>query len=51
MFLCLCDLNAQSVEEYSARYSYVSDEISIKGIRKLEIIDNQYVMNFKAKNL
>ena len=51
MLLCLSDLNAQSVEEYSARYSYVSDEISIKGIRKLEIIDNQYVMNFKAKNL
>jgi hypothetical protein len=51
MLICLSNLNAQSIEEYSARYSYVSDEISINGIRKLEIIDNQYVMNFKAKNL
>ena len=47
----ISNINAESIGEYSAKYSYISDEISIKGIRKLEIIDNQYLMNFKAKNL
>jgi hypothetical protein len=42
---------ADSINEYSAKYFYKSDEISIKGIRKLEIRDGKYSLNFKAKNL
>lgn len=44
-------INAESINEYSAKYFYTSDEISIKGIRKLEINDGKYSFNFKAKNL
>ena len=32
-------LNANGIQEYTARYAYDTDEISIKGIRKLEKID------------
>lgn len=45
------NIEAEAIKEYSARYSYISDEISIKGIRKLEINDGKYSLNFKAKNL
>ena len=45
------DVNAESINGYSARYFYTSDEISIKGIRRLEINDGNYLLNFKAKNL
>ena len=45
------NINAESINEYSAKYFYTSDEISIKGIRKLEINDGKYSLNFKAKNL
>jgi glyoxylate carboligase len=45
------NINAESINEYSAKYFYTSDEISIKGIRKLEINDGKYSFNFKAKNL
>ena len=45
------NINADSINEYSAKYFYKSDEISIKGIRKLEIRDGKYSLNFKAKNL
>ena len=43
-------LNANEIEEYTARYAYDTDEISIKGIRKLEKIDGNYILSFKAKN-
>ena len=45
------NIKADSINEYSAKYFYKSDEISIKGIRKLEIRDGKYSLNFKAKNL
>ena len=45
------NIKADSINEYSAKYFYRSDEISIKGIRKLEIRDGKYSLNFKAKNL
>ena len=41
------NINAESINEYSAKYFYTSDEISIKGIRKLEINDGKY--SFKRK--
>lgn len=44
-------LNANGIQEYTARYAYDTDEISIKGIRKLEKIDENYILSFQAKNL
>ena len=44
-------LNADDIEEYTARYAYDTEEISIKGIRKLEKIDENYTLSFQAKNL
>jgi len=51
LLIAFNNIKADSINEYSAKYFYKSDEISIKGIRKLEIRDGKYSLNFKAKNL
>lgn len=53
LFISLIAINISSneIKEYKARYSYDTEEISIKGIRKLEKINQDYVLSFNARNM
>ena len=44
-------INAIELPIYEARYSYESEEINIKGIRKFQKNSDDYSLGFKAKNL
>ena len=51
IFALAFQINAIELPIYEARYSYESDEINIKGIRKFQKNSNDYSLGFKAKNL
>jgi len=51
IFAFAIQINAIELPIYEARYSYESEEINIKGIRKFQKNSDDYSLSFKAKNL
>ena len=51
IFALAIPINAIELPIYEARYSYESEEINIKGIRKFQKNSDDYSLSFKAKNL
>ena len=51
IFAFAIQINAIELPIYEARYSYESEEINIKGIRKFQKNSDDYSLGFKAKNL
>jgi hypothetical protein len=51
IFAFAIQINAIELPIYEARYSYESEEINIKGIRKFQKNLDDYSLSFKAKNL
>ena len=51
IFALAIQINAIELPIYEARYSYESEEINIKGVRKFHKNSDNYSLGFKAKNL
>jgi len=51
IFALVFQINAIELPIYEARYSYESEEINIKGVRKFHKNSDNYSLGFKAKNL